>query len=482
MPDKTKILVISHGHPDNAKGGGEIAAYNLHNKLNETADYHSVFLARHDRDELLHPGTLLSGSGRDNEILLHSTRNDYFLHSQHNKVLIAREFRQVLERVNPKIVHFHHFVHLGLEMIREARAFNPDLKIVFTLHEYIAICNNSGQMMTTKNTLCYESTPQACVKCFPQHTPQDFLMRKLFFQSHFDLVDEFVSPSHFLKSRYVDWGIPAEKISVIENMLDDTKYEAKETPPISWAQSHSLVSRSTEQCEDTEKLQKPKRDKRSKRKSEKVRFSFYGQINWFKGLDVLLNAIQQLPQDIRDQVRLDINGTGLENQPQQLQDQINHLIGSMLDVVNLRGAYTQAELSSLMSESHWMIIPSKWWENSPMVILEARKHGLPIICSDIGGMKEKIDDEVTGLHFQAGRADALAAAITRAVKNPKEQIAFAQAIKNSYKDGEAFTQHIDLYENLLKVRSNYHEGKKPEIIKIHPENGTTQRSKTSNAA
>lgn len=425
MPDKIKVLVISHGHPDNAKGGGEIAAYNLHNRLNTTEQWHSVFLARHDRDELMHPGTHLSGTGRPNEILLHSTRNDHFLHSQHNKVLIAREFRHTLERVDPDIVHFHHYAHLGLELIREARAFKPDVRIAFTLHEYIAMCNNNGQMMTTNNALCYESTPQACVKCFPQHTTQDFLMRKLFFKSHFELVDTFISPGEFLKNRYVAWGIPEKKINVIENLLDDEKYDASAPG-------------------DSEKSDN----------EERVRFSFYGQINWFKGLDVLLTAIKKLPEDIRERTQLDINGSGLEQQPEHLQKDIRKLLSGMSDVVNMRGPYTQSELSALMNSSHWMIVPSKWWENSPMVILEARKHGLPIICSNIGGMAEKVEDGITGIHFQAGRADALSDAITRVVKNHDKQPEFSNAIKESYTENEAFDQHIQLYQNLLASASD----------------------------
>lgn len=453
MPEKTKILVISHGHPDNAKGGGEIAAYNLHNKLNTTERWHSIFLARHDRDELMHPGTHLSGTGRPNEILLHSTRNDHFLHSQHNKVLIAREFRHSLERVNPDIVHFHHYAHLGLELIREVRAFKPDIRIVFTLHEYIAMCNNNGQMMTTNNALCYESSPQACVKCFPQHSTQDFLMRKLFFKSHFEFVDTFISPSKFLKKRYTEWGIAAEKINVIENILDDDKYSA--------SQSYR---------DDTHE-------------KERVRFSFYGQINWFKGLDVLLAAIQMLPEDIRNRTQLDINGSGLENQPEHLQHQINSMIGSMLDVVNMRGPYTQSELSSLMNSSHWMVVPSKWWENSPVVILEAKKHGLPIICSNIGGMAEKVENGKSGIHFQAGRADDLAATITRVVENQDIQPVFAKAIKNTYDENEAFDKHLGIYQDLLDSKSSSEKIFLKTVIEaVSEENKIIDIHKTSNAA
>ena len=52
---------------------------------------------------------------------------------------------------------------------------------------------------------------------FPRITPQDFFMRELFIKSFFTLVDQFVCPSHFLRDRYVDWGLPAQKMLVLEN-------------------------------------------------------------------------------------------------------------------------------------------------------------------------------------------------------------------------------------------------------------------------
>ena len=60
------------------------------------------------------------------------------------------------------------------------------------------------------------------------------------------------------------------------------------------------------------------------------------------------------------------------------------------------------------------MVPSIWWENSPLVIQEAFLHGRPVICSDIGGMAEKVDHDVNGLHFPVGDPDALARTIQRA--------------------------------------------------------------------
>ena len=64
------------------------------------------------------------------------------------------------------------------------------------------------------------------------------------------------------------------------------------------------------------------------------------------------------------------------------------------------------------------MVPSTWWENSPLVIQEAFKFRRPVICSDIGGMAEKVTDGVNGLHFRAGNALDLADRIEEAVESP----------------------------------------------------------------
>jgi glycosyltransferase involved in cell wall biosynthesis len=71
-----------------------------------------------------------------------------------------------------------------------------------------------------------------------------------------------------------------------------------------------------------------------------------------------------------------------------------------------------------MAEIDWVVVPSIWWENSPLVIAEAFQHLRPVICSDIGGMAEKVVHGVSGLHFRVGDPAALAAAIQTAATTP----------------------------------------------------------------
>ncbi|TOE31852.1 hypothetical protein CGJ44_25955, partial [Vibrio parahaemolyticus] len=63
-------------------------------------------------------------------------------------------------------------------------------------------------------------------------------------------------------------------------------------------------------------------------------------------------------------------------------------------------------MGTLLKDVDWVIVPSTWWENSPMVIQEAFNHGRPLIVSDIGGMAEKVAHDVNGLHFRTGKSAA----------------------------------------------------------------------------
>ncbi|MGL5099725.1 MAG: glycosyltransferase, partial [Fusobacteriaceae bacterium] len=115
------------------------------------------------------------------------------------------------------------------------------------------------------------------------------------------------------------------------------------------------------------------------------------------------------------QVHLDIHGANLEFQTPEFQEKINKLLDDLGDVVTMHGSYESHEIGRLMEATDWMIIPSVWWENSPIVIQEAFNHGRPIICSDIGGMAEKINDNINGMYFRARNANSLCSSISNAI-------------------------------------------------------------------
>src|ERR1017187_4110182 len=98
-------------------------------------------------------------------------------------------------------------------MIRETRGTLPHASIVYTLHEFIAICHRQGQMVRHEtNELCYAASPRRGHQCFPKIPAQAFFLRERFIKSAFDLVDMFISPSEHARRRFIEWGIPPEKI------------------------------------------------------------------------------------------------------------------------------------------------------------------------------------------------------------------------------------------------------------------------------
>jgi len=118
---------------------------------------------------------------------------------------------------------------------------------------------------------------------------------------------------------------------------------------------------------------------------------------------------------------LTMHGANLQLQPQRFRDEFDALLGKIRQRANnvtLAGEYVHDDLPRLMAEVDWVVVPSRWWENSPLVIQEAFQYQRPVICSDIGGMAEKVTDGVDGLHFRAGDPRSLARVLERAATTP----------------------------------------------------------------
>ena len=365
-----RILVMSHAHPDFSLGGGEIAAYNLFNAYRENDDVEDAwFLARADRHRGLTGHISLR---RPNEYLWEQSVYDWHMMKAAHQESITTWFADLIRALKPTVVHTHHYAHLGLEYLRVIKQVDPSIKIVMTLHEYMAICSNNGQMIKTGSfRLCSRESYDECQQCFPDKTAEDFWLRKHYFQSHFALVDQFVSPSEFLRQRYIQWGLKPEQIVVIENGQSDEPA----LPPRPMAEGET-----------------------------RNRFGFFGQINPFKGLDVILEALTQLPKGERKKIVLEVHGANLEVQQPEYREKIESLRTPLIKqgVVQWLGSYQPHELRQRMAGIDWVVIPSIWWENSPMVIQEAFVCGRPLIVSDIGGMAEKVRNGVDGFHVPSG--------------------------------------------------------------------------------
>jgi glycosyltransferase involved in cell wall biosynthesis len=105
-------------------------------------------------------------------------------------------------------------------------------------------------------------------------------------------------------------------------------------------------------------------------------------------------------------------------------------------------------MPDLMRQVDWVVVPSIWWENSPLVIQEAFLHGRPLITSDIGGMKEKVVDGVSGMHFRVSSAEDLADKLAQALQDQGawERLRAGAPVPISHE--QAAVEHEALYNRL----------------------------------
>jgi glycosyltransferase involved in cell wall biosynthesis len=140
-----------------------------------------------------------------------------------------------------------------------------------------------------------------------------------------------------------------------------------------------------------------------------LRLTFIGQHTPFKGLDVLMEAVTLLAASAPNALaRVNVYGGGSERFSDDFHQRIDEFRTRGAPLVRFGGSYRQDDLAMILDEADAIVVPSIWWENSPVVIEEALARRVPVICSDIGGMAEKVRHGVDGWHFQAGNAAALA--------------------------------------------------------------------------
>jgi glycosyltransferase involved in cell wall biosynthesis len=390
QPSRRRVLFVCHNHWALLAGGVESYVAGVYDTLRESPEFEPFVLARagqpYSRTDAQHPDAPLAMVGRDpNQYLLYTdfSKFDYEFGRLRDKSVLTRSFADFLLALQPDVVHFHHTLYMGYDLVRVTKNALPDVPIVYSLHEYIPICHRDGVMVrTVSEELCQEESPRRCHECFPHISPQTFYMRKRFIQSHLSLVDHFVAPTDYVRTRYVEWGIPADKIQVEPQGMMPVTDRVPEHP-----------------------------DGRPRN-----RFAFFGQLNPHKGADVLLDAMEILGPDFDG--HLTIYGANLDKQGPEFRKRFRPMLEKERENVRFGGSYERSDLGKLMAGIDWVVVPSIWWETGPMVVMEAFQYGRPVICSDIGGMSEKVTDGVNGLHFRRRDAEHLADVMQRAAETP----------------------------------------------------------------
>jgi glycosyltransferase involved in cell wall biosynthesis len=389
---RKRVLLVSHYHPELIRGGGQQCCYELFQGLKAEADIQPFFLAGTDDSypALYKLGACITGfDGRENEFLYLSADYDRLWHRTTSPRHIAA-YTDLLQTLRPDVVHFQHFMLLGIDMLSLTRTVLPQCRIVFTLHEYLTMCDARGHMVRlTDGSLCSEPSPVRCHQCLPHHSPDHFVMRKMWFLRHLSVVDRYACACHFQVAHHVDWGLDRSKIFVVPNGEGN---KAKTVPA---------------------PLEGPKN-----------RFGFFGQFVDAKGVHIILRAVDILRAEGFTDFKVELNGDNIRFATAPIRQEIESFLAAESQrpvpeqIVSNNGAYHVDQIESRMLRIDWSLVPSIWWETFGLVISEAWMFKRPVICSNVGGMAERIQHDINGLHFQIADPRSLAAAMRRAATEP----------------------------------------------------------------
>jgi glycosyltransferase involved in cell wall biosynthesis len=372
MTGAPRILFLAHGHPTLHAGGAEIFAHDLFQAV-KAEGAEALFVAAVNAGERERKnGTEFQALGAADEVLLWSEGFDAFNLMRRDGLAIGPDLRELLTAFRPDVVHLHHLLGIGVETLFLLRRHLPDAKLVMTLHDYVPICANDGLMVKRgSGELCSRASADACHGCFPEIHQSRFVLRRGHLLRHLELIDAFITPSRFARERFIAFGIPPARIEYVPNARPPVEPAAP--PPPGAARN---------------------------------RFGLFGNLAPHKGVRVALAAAQQL---VREGLAFELQLHGsLRHQDAAFRDEVMQAIVASEGRISWAGGYDPGELTGRMAGVDWVLAPSTWWENAPLVVLEAFAHGRPPIVSGLGGLAEQVRHRVDGLHVKPNDSAALA--------------------------------------------------------------------------
>ena len=287
---------------------------------------------------------------------------NYFYHFE-----AARKLELLIVDEKPDIAHIHlMWGQITPSIFPVLKKYN--IPILFTVHDYRIVCP-AYTFRNGKGQICEECQGKHFYKCFTNtcckgsNLMSAVMVAEQYFRNAFfnpaKNIDGFIYVSNFAKE------IQERYMPAVKNVPNIVLYNF----------STSIVEQS--KTMPTEKY-----------------FLFFGRLSYEKGVKTLLEAFEKLPD-----CKLKIAGTGpMEADLKQMK------LTRKMDNVEFLGYKTGKELSDVVAGAYFVIVPSEWYENNPMTIIEAYSVGTPVIGAKIGGIPEIVVDGKTGYQFESGNA------------------------------------------------------------------------------
>lgn len=308
---------------------------------------------------------------------------------------------ETIQRVRPDVCHFHNtFPLISPSAYYACRA--AGVPVVQTLHNYRLMC--PGATLYRHDGLCedclHRSTPWPGVlhACYRDSRAASAAVAAMLAVHRLlgtwtTRVDMYIAPTEFARRKFVENGLPADRIVVKPNFVPYDPGVGRH------AGGYAL---------------------------------FVGRLDAEKGIKLLLAAWQSIAA-----CPLKVVGTG----------PLEPLVRSAAGIECL-GQQPRARVFELMKDAAFLVFPSEYYETFGLTIVEAFATGLPVIASDRGAMRELVAHGRNGLRFTAGCGDALASVVEWAVAHPAEMQTIGRSAREEY---EAKYTAAHNYSTLMEI-------------------------------
>lgn len=279
---------------------------------------------------------------------------------------VRAKFNRLLDDFKPDVVHLNN-IHTQLSPVMAELAHARGIRVVWTLHDYKLLCPRYDCLKDGKDIceLCFGGDKTYCktYRCMKGSRLASFVGYKeavMWNRARLEAcTDLFICPSRFMAEKMAQGGFSKEKLKVLCNFID------------------------VEKC----------------RKDDYTKDDYYcyvGRLSHEKGVGTLIEAAARLPY------KLKVIGGGplLE----QLKIKNEQLKGN----VEFLGFRQWDDIKAIVGKARFTVVPSEWYENNPLSVIEAECLGTPVLGARIGGIPELIDEGVSGMTFESGNADDLA--------------------------------------------------------------------------
>lgn len=422
MTTRRRVLLVIHAFPPDMLGGSEVHAADLAAELAHRFDV-SVFAGAPASGGNARVDVSSRGPVTLYRLFRPSPPAD--LRAAYESNVVATAFSSVLEDVRPQVVHFHGVWGLSNDLpgiSRRIGAVN-----VFTLHDFWLMCPRGQRLQHPDQSICWNVDRSRCARCLepwiaPARLPSAgrllgaFRGRQLADRTFWrraaarvfrsappvspraevdryhaktadvvGSVDLFIAPSAFLRSEFIRYGVAETQIIHSDNGID--------TRTLTCAKSRSTT----------------------------LRFGFVGSLIPSKGVHVLLESFKQASLDA------DLLIFGAAPDPHSTYASDLHERGRH-PRIHFKGRFERERTADVFADIDVLVVPSLWFENSPLVIKEAFAAGTPVIASRLGGMAEQIVSGTSGILVTPGSVDELARAITAIGTSTSLRVLLSQGV------------------------------------------------------